>query len=350
MSTVLQRATSVLRPRRRAGCTADTLRCDFWNWGPAAVRPDCCTEHLRELAEYVHPLLDRHGIAHWLDYGTLLGAVRSGTFIPWDQDVDFGVFEADVPRIVALTPEIEAAGYTVDLSDSTVVRIQFSEVNELHLDLFRWHERDGVLWTDFDSDFDWPGLHDRTSFSRAYVERLEPVELYGKPYPAPAPHHEFLVAHRYGPDYMVPIRNVMSVWLYPDLGPDDMTPTVKRLLAELAEKDRRLAELNYRSRLGRLRAWQAWRNAGLPLSPPTEYLQAVEEGIPDRERTRAVEHLVYAIAALDHAIAELEARRPSTPLRRLYRRAVRAGQAVAARLGGPRRRGFGQPRRSVHPG
>jgi hypothetical protein len=350
VSTLLQRTSSVLRPRRREGCTRDTLRCDFWNWGPAALRPDCCTDHLLELTQFAHALLEREGIVHWLDYGTLLGAVRDGKFIPWDEDVDFGVFEADVPRILELVPEIEAAGHAVDVSDPTVVRIQYSEVNRQHVDLFRWHERDGTLWTDFDSDFDWPGLHDRTSFSRRYVERLEPLELYGRPYPAPSPAHDFLVDHRYGPDYMVPVRPVISVWLYPDLGPDDMTPTVKRMLGELADKDRRLAELNYRSRLGRLRGWQAWRNAGLPLEPPTEFLRAVDEGVPEGESTPAVEHLVYATAALDHAIAELERRPATAPLRRLGRRAVRVALAVAARLGGRPRRGFGEPRRSVHRG
>jgi hypothetical protein len=332
----------VLRPRRREGCTQNTLRCDFWNWGPGALRPHCCTEHLRELTDFVHELLDRHGIVHWLDYGTLLGAVRNGAFIPWDEDVDFGVLDTDVPRILELVPELEAAGHAVDASDPTVVRIRYSPVNELHVDLFRWSERDGILWTEFDSDFDWPGLHDRTSFPRDYVERLEPVELYGRPFLGPSPVHDFLIEHRYGPDYMVPMRPVMSAWLYPDLAPDDMTPTVKRLLTELADKDRRLAELNYRSRLGRMYVWQTWRNAGLPLAPSPERLRETWGGIPGDERTSAVEHLVYATASLDDAIEELERRQLSMPLRRLYRRSVRGGRTVRARLQGLPRREFGQ--------
>jgi hypothetical protein len=342
VSTLVRRASSVLRPRRQTGCTQATLRCDFWNWGPGALRPECCTEHMRELTSVVHDLLDRRGIVHWLDYGTLLGAVREGAFIAWDEDVDFGVFDSDLPAILELVPELEAAGHAVDLRDPTLVRIRYSRLNELHVDLFRWKERNGILWSGFDPEFDWPGLYDRASFPRRYVERLEPVQLYGQPFPAPSPVHDFLVEHRFGPEYMVPMRPVMSAWLYPDLGPDEMTPTVKRLIAELADKDRRLAELNYRSRLGRMYAWQTWRKAGLPLAPSAGRLRSRGEDIPEGERTEAVEQLVYAAASLDDAIEELERRSPSMPVRRLYRRLVRGGRAIRARLRGIPPREFGR--------
>lgn len=45
-------------------------------------------------------LLDRNHIDYWLDSGTLLGAVRHGGFIPWDDDIDICVHEADMPRLV----------------------------------------------------------------------------------------------------------------------------------------------------------------------------------------------------------------------------------------------------------
>jgi phosphorylcholine metabolism protein LicD len=37
-------------------------------------------------------------IPFWVDFGTLLGLVRDGCLIPWDDDYDFGVWKHEVSK------------------------------------------------------------------------------------------------------------------------------------------------------------------------------------------------------------------------------------------------------------
>lgn len=53
-----------------------------------------------EILKCVDEICCKHNIPYWLSSGTLLGAIRHGGFIPWDDDIDIEILYSDKERFI----------------------------------------------------------------------------------------------------------------------------------------------------------------------------------------------------------------------------------------------------------
>ena len=55
-----------------------------------------------KLLEEFHNICQSNNLLYWIDFGTLLGAIRHKGFIPWDDDIDLGMPRDDYEKMIEL--------------------------------------------------------------------------------------------------------------------------------------------------------------------------------------------------------------------------------------------------------
>lgn len=51
--------------------------------------------HTLELLKFILKICEKYNLQYWLDYGTLIGAIRHGGFVPWDDEIDIAMPRKD---------------------------------------------------------------------------------------------------------------------------------------------------------------------------------------------------------------------------------------------------------------
>ncbi len=128
-----------------------------------------CHQHLLEIAQCFDQLCAKHHIPYYMLGGTMLGAIRHKGFIPWDDDMDFGiprpffdrfikVAEKELPKQYSLltrqnSPAIPKGFIKIQLKGSKLIEKVFDTqkpdfYNGIAIDIFPLDGCKSTTWQD----------------------------------------------------------------------------------------------------------------------------------------------------------------------------------------------------------
>ena len=151
---------------------------------------------LRKTALHVMAIFQANGVRFWLEGGSLLGAARSGDIIPWDYDIDLGMYKSDILKCEHLL-KTDLNSYEDDQgfvwersleSEGGFFRVHYSRSNRMHVDIFPFYPKDGNMTKDY-----WLKSHRQDMpFPEHYLKPISSINFIGMPVPAPNNWKSFL--------------------------------------------------------------------------------------------------------------------------------------------------------------
>lgn len=145
----------------------------------------------------VTDICDKHGLTYWLSGGTLLGAVRHGGFIPWDDDIDIELLYPDYKKLLKILPKELPSHLHLQTPKEKTNRHLFSKVRDKYSIIDAEEENNsnypykGIFIDIFPEEYSYPWLKKIVDFF--YGRSIRRLKVY-KPFKSLKSGFEFFIS------------------------------------------------------------------------------------------------------------------------------------------------------------
>lgn len=158
--------------------------------------------HLKNLMIKSHEILILYNINYWAECGTLLGILRHGGIISWDNDIDIGIMQKDIDRLTALKTVFEKNKITLRASRLKNYLVLEDMTTHAYIDVFPFVDVDSKF-VNIDERFRLPDGSKNANFYYLNIDEIFPLKqgsFYGKL--INIPNKASLVVERSIPNFM----------------------------------------------------------------------------------------------------------------------------------------------------
>jgi phosphorylcholine metabolism protein LicD len=170
-------------------------------------------ETLRQLTFDFVDIAESEKMRYWLEFGSLLGAVRDGKIIPWDWDVDFGVMKSELMSD-RVQKRLKDKGFISIYMGACKYYIYNKITNLTHLDVYMHlirEEDNMVVRCEIEDIF-------RYQFPAKWITPTAPIKFEGRMIQAPNPPMAMITEVRYPYSYWLEIPQnfycLFTKWKY----------------------------------------------------------------------------------------------------------------------------------------
>lgn len=98
------------------------------------------------MAQHLDRICQKYAIPYYMNFGTLLGAVRHRGFVPWDIDMDFCMLRKDYMRFLTVAPAELPAEYTfqTDFLHYEIIKIRDDRTSAVYFPLMEPDVSQGI--------------------------------------------------------------------------------------------------------------------------------------------------------------------------------------------------------------